>query len=138
LGLTSLNPRTEPSKLVDRGFHVLRQEVRSTAHTYKSPTSHQPTNPSTTQTKPTTMSREQYQPPATGAAGQTDFTAASAGTTGASNTGFQASGSGFEDKARPVHYLCGDCDNRVTLTKNEPIRCKECGYRVLYKERTNR
>jgi DNA-directed RNA polymerase I, II, and III subunit RPABC4 len=84
------------------------------------------------------MSREQYQPPATGAAGQTDFTSASAGTTGASNTGFQASGSGFEDKARPVHYLCGDCDNRVTLTKNEPIRCKECGYRVLYKERTNR
>jgi len=80
------------------------------------------------------MSREQYQPPATGA-GQTDF---GTGTTGASNTGFQASGSGFEDTARPVHYLCGDCDNKVTLKRGDPIRCKECGYRVLYKERTNR
>jgi DNA-directed RNA polymerase I, II, and III subunit RPABC4 len=79
----------------------------------------------------TTMSREQYQPPATGS--QTDF-----GTTGASNTGFQASGSGFEDTQRPVHYLCGDCDNKVTLKRGDPIRCKECGYRVLYKERTNR
>ena len=86
------------------------------------------------------MSREQYQPPATGASGQTDFTSATAagGTTGASNTGFQASGSGFEDTSRPVHYLCGDCDNKVTLKKGDPIRCKECGYRVLYKERTNR
>ena len=87
------------------------------------------------------MSREQYQPPATGTgAGQTDFTSATAagGTTGASNTGFQASGSGFEDTARPVHYLCGDCDNKVTLKKGDPIRCKECGYRVLYTERTNR
>ncbi|KAM0696799.1 hypothetical protein Q7P36_002870 [Cladosporium allicinum] len=83
------------------------------------------------------MSREQYQPPATGA-GQTDFSGASSGTTGAVNTGFQASGSGFEDTARPVHYLCGDCDNKVTLKKGDPIRCKECGYRVLYKERTNR
>jgi DNA-directed RNA polymerase I, II, and III subunit RPABC4 len=89
-----------------------------------------PTNTSTTNT---TMSREQYQPPATGSNSQTDF-----GTTGASNTGFQASGSGFEDTQRPVHYLCGDCDNKVTLKRGDPIRCKECGYRVLYKERTNR
>jgi DNA-directed RNA polymerase I, II, and III subunit RPABC4 len=37
-----------------------------------------------------------------------------------------------------VHYLCGDCDNKVTLKRGDPIRCKECGYRVLYKERTNR
>jgi DNA-directed RNA polymerase I, II, and III subunit RPABC4 len=26
----------------------------------------------------------------------------------------------------------------VTLKRGDPIRCKECGYRVLYKERTNR
>ena len=79
------------------------------------------------------MSREQYQPPSLGGS-QTNF----GGTTGQSNTGFQASGSGFEDTARPVHYLCGDCDNKVTLKRGDPIRCKECGYRVLYKERTNR
>lgn len=76
------------------------------------------------------MSTEQYQP------GQTNF--GGSGTTGESNTGFQASGSGFEDTTRPVHYLCGDCDNKVTLKRGDPIRCKECGYRVLYKERTNR
>jgi DNA-directed RNA polymerase I, II, and III subunit RPABC4 len=79
------------------------------------------------------MSREQSQP-GSQPIGQTDF----GGVTGASNTGFQASGSGFEDTARPVHYLCGDCDNKVTLKRGDPIRCKECGYRVLYKERTNR
>ncbi|TKA43486.1 hypothetical protein B0A54_05268 [Friedmanniomyces endolithicus] len=44
----------------------------------------------------------------------------------------------FEDSSRPVHYLCGDCDSKVVLKKTDPIRCKECGYRVLYKERTNR
>lgn len=44
----------------------------------------------------------------------------------------------FEDTSRPVAYQCGDCDTRVTLKRGDPIRCKECGYRVLYKERTNR
>jgi len=44
----------------------------------------------------------------------------------------------FEDTSRPVGYLCGDCDAKVTLKRGDPIRCKECGYRVLYKERTNR
>ncbi|KAK5108399.1 hypothetical protein LTR62_008355 [Meristemomyces frigidus] len=54
-------------------------------------------------------------------------------------TNFNITGSGnFEDAARPVQYLCGDCDAKVTLRKSDPIRCKECGYRVLYKERTNR
>jgi DNA-directed RNA polymerase I, II, and III subunit RPABC4 len=87
------------------------------------------TTSTTTQPPPNLakMSREQS------GTGQTDF-----GTTGASNTGFQASTAGFEDTQRPVHYLCGDCDNKVTLKRGDPIRCKECGYRVLYKERTNR
>lgn len=45
---------------------------------------------------------------------------------------------GLDDTSRPVHYLCGDCDAKVALKRGDPIRCKECGYRVLYKERTNR
>jgi DNA-directed RNA polymerase I, II, and III subunit RPABC4 len=78
------------------------------------------------------MSREQYTPPSLSQNGG-----------GASSSqpqgGFNITGStGFEDTSRPVHYLCGDCDTKVTLKKGDPIRCKECGYRVLYKERTNR
>jgi DNA-directed RNA polymerase I, II, and III subunit RPABC4 len=40
--------------------------------------------------------------------------------------------------ARTVHYKCGDCDQDVPLKRGEPIRCKNCGHRVLYKQRTNR
>jgi len=39
---------------------------------------------------------------------------------------------------KPVSYRCGDCNAPVTLTNSDAIRCKECGYRVLYKERTGR
>lgn len=71
------------------------------------------------------MSREQYSAPNT-----TD-------NTNPSGTGF-ASAAAFEDTNRPVAYLCGDCDVKVILKRGDPIRCKECGYRVLYKQRTNR
>ncbi|KAJ9138195.1 hypothetical protein NKR23_g8620 [Pleurostoma richardsiae] len=37
-----------------------------------------------------------------------------------------------------MSYLCGDCGEKQSLKKSEPIRCKECGCRVLYKERTKR
>ena len=37
-----------------------------------------------------------------------------------------------------TQYLCGDCNAEVPLKKGDPIRCKDCGYRVLYKERTRR
>ena len=37
-----------------------------------------------------------------------------------------------------INYLCGDCNSRVPLKRGDPIRCKECGHRVLYKERTKR
>lgn len=58
---------------------------------------------------------------------------------GTGNTGFQSSSqANIEDGNRPVAYLCGDCDTKVTLKRGDPIRCKECGYRVLYKQRTNR
>jgi DNA-directed RNA polymerases I, II, and III subunit RPABC4 len=49
-----------------------------------------------------------------------------------------AAQAGVEDTSRPVQYACGDCDNKVVLKRGDPIRCKECGHRVLYKERTNR
>ena len=84
------------------------------------------------------MSREQYTPPSL-----TQPSGGGSNAAGASSSqnagGFNITGANtFEDVGRPVHYLCGDCDTRVTLKKGDAIRCKECGYRVLYKERTNR
>lgn len=76
------------------------------------------------------MSREAYTPP-------TVNNNANAGSS--QQTSFPPPGAGsFDDSSKPVQYLCGDCDTKVTLKKGDPIRCKECGYRVLYKERTNR
>ncbi|KAH7114479.1 DNA directed RNA polymerase [Dendryphion nanum] len=42
------------------------------------------------------------------------------------------------DNARLVTYKCGDCDQEVKLKRGEPIRCRNCGHRVLYKQRTTR
>jgi len=39
---------------------------------------------------------------------------------------------------KPVQYTCGDCASKVQLKRGDPIRCVNCGHRVLYKERTNR
>jgi DNA-directed RNA polymerase I, II, and III subunit RPABC4 len=44
----------------------------------------------------------------------------------------------IDQNARTVHYKCGDCDQDVPLKRGEPIRCRNCGHRVLYKQRTNR
>ncbi|KAM3418660.1 DNA-directed RNA polymerases II, IV and V subunit 12 [Cercospora zeina] len=80
------------------------------------------------------MSREQYTPPALSGNQNTSNPGANT-----SQGGFNITGSStFEDTSKPVNYLCGDCDTKVVLKKGDPIRCKECGYRVLYKERTNR
>lgn len=37
-----------------------------------------------------------------------------------------------------VEYECGDCATKVVLKPRDPIRCHECGYRILYKPRTKR
>lgn len=37
-----------------------------------------------------------------------------------------------------VKYICANCSHTLTLNKNDPVRCKECGHRVLYKARTKR
>lgn len=67
------------------------------------------------------MSREAYQIP-TQQTNVGSFGAAAAG-----------------DIAGPVtQYLCGDCNAKVPLKKGDPMRCKDCGHRVLYKERTKR
>ena len=37
-----------------------------------------------------------------------------------------------------VQYQCGDCGMSISLKASEPIRCSNCGYRILYKPRTKR
>ncbi|KAG0678800.1 DNA-directed RNA polymerase core subunit rpc10 [Pichia californica] len=37
-----------------------------------------------------------------------------------------------------VKYVCAQCAVNFTLSPKEPVRCKECGHRVLYKARTKR
>lgn len=94
------------------------------------------------------MSREQYTPPTLQDRNAGPSSSSQQQATQQTTTNQPYTGGGFNltaasldalgDDSRPIHYLCGDCDARVTLKKGDAIRCKECGYRVLYKERTNR
>ncbi|MCJ1330396.1 DNA-directed RNA polymerase core subunit rpc10 [Thelotrema lepadinum] len=51
-----------------------------------------------------------------------------------------AGGSNFAATSlEPVtQYICGECSTKVQLQKGDQIRCKDCGHRILYKERTKR
>ena len=55
-----------------------------------------------------------------------------------SQTHNASAGNPSEIPGPATQYLCGDCNQKVQLKKGDPIRCKECGHRVLYKERTKR
>ncbi|KAH8113373.1 DNA directed RNA polymerase [Phellopilus nigrolimitatus] len=37
-----------------------------------------------------------------------------------------------------MKYLCADCNAKNEIKSREPIRCQECGHRIMYKMRTNR
>jgi len=39
---------------------------------------------------------------------------------------------------RGVEYRCGDCGALNTIKGGDPIRCRQCGFRILYKVRTKR
>ncbi|KAI1467687.1 DNA directed RNA polymerase [Daldinia caldariorum] len=75
--------------------------------------------------------REAYQIPSSATAGPSG--AAASGGTAARSSAFDVDGGGAS-----IHYICGDCGTKFPLKRNDPIRCKECGCRVLYKERTKR
>jgi len=38
----------------------------------------------------------------------------------------------------PMVYICGECHRPNTIKARDPIRCQECGYRIMYKKRTER
>ncbi|KAL3068589.1 hypothetical protein niasHS_006422 [Heterodera schachtii] len=37
-----------------------------------------------------------------------------------------------------VTYICGDCHKENEIRPKDPIRCRECGYRILYKKRSRK
>lgn len=75
------------------------------------------------------MSREAYQVP-TAAGGS--------GSSAAPGNGTNFSRAIDPTEGATIHYICGDCGTKFPLRRNDTIRCKECGCRVLYKERTKR
>ncbi|KAI1365522.1 metallothionein-I transcription activator [Xylaria arbuscula] len=44
----------------------------------------------------------------------------------------------FDLEGATINYICGDCGFKFALRRSDTIRCKECGCRILYKERTKR
>lgn len=35
-------------------------------------------------------------------------------------------------------YECGLCKSKIVIHERDPIKCKNCGYRILYKLRSKR
>jgi DNA-directed RNA polymerase I, II, and III subunit RPABC4 len=42
------------------------------------------------------------------------------------------------DNAPKMLYNCADCGSENEIKPKEPLRCKECGHRIMYKQRTKR
>jgi len=63
---------------------------------------------------------------------------------GGGNTGGQAGGGNVGGSALPMaprenmDYICADCGAKNEIKPREPIRCRECGHRIMYKKRTTR
>ncbi|KAF8138176.1 DNA directed RNA polymerase [Boletus edulis] len=48
-------------------------------------------------------------------------------------------GGGFAQQPRQeMEYICADCGAKNEIKSREPIRCRECGHRIMYKKRTQR
>ncbi|TEB35504.1 hypothetical protein FA13DRAFT_1788134 [Coprinellus micaceus] len=55
-----------------------------------------------------------------------------------SNPPQQQGGSSLPPPRQEMEYLCADCGQKNEIRSREPIRCKECGHRIMYKKRTSR
>lgn len=81
------------------------------------------------------MQREGYVPPSNSNPGRSS---GAGGGSGAGGAGGSYGGGMMDKQSSAMKYLCADCGKGVTINKGDPIRCKECGFRILYKERTKR
>ncbi|PLW17398.1 hypothetical protein PCANC_00870 [Puccinia coronata f. sp. avenae] len=50
----------------------------------------------------------------------------------------QQAGPGRAPISAPITYLCADCGKDNPIKPREPIRCQECGCRIMYKKRIKR
>ncbi|KIK90989.1 hypothetical protein PAXRUDRAFT_654927 [Paxillus rubicundulus Ve08.2h10] len=56
-----------------------------------------------------------------------------------SHPGASVGGGGFVPNPRQeMEYICADCGAKNEIKSREPIRCRECGHRIMYKKRTKR
>lgn len=53
------------------------------------------------------------------------------------DSGLGSSKSGDSVKT-PMIYICGECHGENEIRPRDAIRCRECGYRIMYKKRTKR
>ncbi|KAF7298875.1 DNA-directed RNA polymerase I [Mycena indigotica] len=49
-----------------------------------------------------------------------------------------APGSAIPPPKEQMEYSCADCGATNEIKSREPIRCRECGHRIMYKKRTRR
>ncbi|KXN86349.1 DNA-directed RNA polymerases I, II, and III subunit RPABC4 [Leucoagaricus sp. SymC.cos] len=57
----------------------------------------------------------------------------------AGNTGGYDNNNAFIPVPRQdMEYICADCNAKNEIKAREPIRCRECGHRIMYKKRTKR
>ncbi|KAJ1844360.1 DNA-directed RNA polymerase core subunit rpc10 [Coemansia sp. RSA 1722] len=52
--------------------------------------------------------------------------------------GGQKSMPGIKNTGAQMSYLCAACAKPTEIKPKEPIRCHDCGHRILYKKRTPR
>ncbi|XP_054303316.1 DNA-directed RNA polymerases I, II, and III subunit RPABC4-like [Pongo pygmaeus] len=41
-------------------------------------------------------------------------------------------------KQQPMAYNCRECHTENDMKSRDPVKCGECGYRIIYKKRTER
>ncbi|KAL2270273.1 hypothetical protein VTJ83DRAFT_2457 [Remersonia thermophila] len=41
----------------------------------------------------------------------------------------------YETPDKMVYYICGNCGLRCGFQANDPLRCRDCGGRIMYKPR---
>lgn len=64
---------------------------------------------------------------------------------GMSREGFQipsnldvAAAGTSQARAATLKYICAECSSKLSLSRTDPVRCKDCGHRILLKARTKR
>ncbi|KAK7470838.1 DNA-directed RNA polymerase core subunit rpc10 [Stygiomarasmius scandens] len=53
-------------------------------------------------------------------------------------SGMSSSNPLLQPQRQEMEYLCADCGAKNEIKSREPIRCRECGHRIMYKKRTKR